>query len=120
MKRPSQQAVAEQIPTETAVDTSNIGGEIPVVRWTNRRRMAWRAFYSLLIATFIYWFGLPLWFQWWALPTAWLEVIGESFFWFATTMAAVIISYMGFTTLPFWGKARGNKASQVEVYDEDY
>lgn len=78
--------------------------------------MAWKAFWALLIFTAFYWFGLPLWFHWWALPTTWLDIIGESYFWFSTTMAAVIISYMGFTSLPFWGKGRMTRG-QIEEQD---
>lgn len=104
---------------------SSDGGEIPVIRWSNRRKMAWRAFWALLIYTPFYWMILPLWFHYWALPTAWLTIIGDSYFWFATTMAAVIISYMGFTSLPFWGGrgslgARPSKEEKDEVYDQEY
>jgi hypothetical protein len=100
-------------------------GEIPVIRWSNRRKMAWNAFYILIAATFIYWFILPLWFHWWQLPTTWLTIIGDSYFWFATGMIAVIIGYMGFTSLPFWGSGvtmRGTPSTgsrQTEVYVDD-
>jgi len=107
---------------DTTVDSENenvqvnLGGEIPVVRWKNRRKMAWWAFYAILSYTLIYWFALPLWFQWFALPTTWLDIIGESFFWFAITMSSVILGYMGFTTMPFMGRNKNT----YKVDEEDY
>lgn len=116
MERPS----TKPHPTEEEIPNSQHEGEIPVLRWSNRRKMAWKAFYLLLGYTAVYWFFLPMWFQWWGIPIGWLEIIGESFSWFASTMAAVIVSYMGFTTLPFLGKGRKSRNDQYDVYDEDY
>lgn len=96
-------------------DKSNNDGEIPLIRWSNRRKMAWKAFYAFLIYTAMYWFFLPLWFQYFNLQTSWLNIISDSFFWFAVTMSAIILGYMGFTTLPFLGKGK-----RPRVNDEDY
>ena len=127
MKRPTKQereqaveAVEEDTPDDSG--TVDMSGEIPVIRWSNRRKMAWRAFTVLVVYTGAYWFILPLWFQWWGLPTTWLDIIAESFFWFATTMATVIVAYMGFTSLPFMGRGRdsGQKGQKYDVSDEDF
>lgn len=93
-------------------------GEIPVIRWSNRRKMAWRAFWVLVICTVGYWFILPLWFQYWLLPTTWLDIIAESYFWFAMTMASVIVGYLGFTTLPFIGRGRSSR-DDVRIDESD-
>lgn len=118
MKRPTPTDIDDQ----DAVVQKTDDGELPVIRWSNRRRMAWRAFYAILIYTPFYWLLLPLWFHYWGLPTTWLEAIADSFFWFASTMAAVIIAYMGFTTMPFVGKnaKTANGTNKYQVYDEDY
>lgn len=107
--------------------TPSVDGEVPIIRWTNRRKMAWRAFTCLVVFTAVYWFLLPLWFQWWLLPTTWLTIIGDSYFWFATTMAAIIIGYMGFTSLPFWGGGATMRPSsgpstnnQISVAQDDF
>ena len=78
-------------------DYSSTDGEIPVVRWSNRRRMAWWAMYILCGYTMFYWTILPLWFNWWNLNVVWLTTIGDSYSWFASTMAATIVAYLGFT-----------------------
>lgn len=79
-------------PTNKYNDT---GGEIPAVRWYNRRRLAWFSFYCLVGGTFIYWFALPLWFTLFGLNLSWLSVIGESYSWFASTLTLIIAGYMG-------------------------
>lgn len=127
MKRP---ALTKKVVENTEIISLSTDGEIPVIRWSNRRRMAWRAFTCFVIGTMLFWFALPLWFQWFTLPTSWLTIIGDSYFWFATGMIAIIIGYMGFTTLPFWGAGTSirnsgvdtspNKVNQVELYSDDY
>ena len=99
-------------------------------RSNNRRKMAWRAFAAMLLFTAGYWFLLPLWFQYFGLPTTWLDIIAESYFWFAMTMAAIILGYMGFTTLPFLGAGgrssgiaappRGKKEETAAAKEEMY
>ncbi len=79
-------------------DYSSTDGEIPVIRWSNRRKMAWSAFYVLTSFTILYWFVLPLWFNWWNLNILWLNTIGDSYSWFASTMAAAIVAYLGFNS----------------------
>jgi len=113
--------IAKRVKPKPETDFSATQGEIPVIRWSNRRKMAWRAFWILVISTVVFWFILPLWFQWWLLPTDWLEIIGESYFWFAMTLASVILGYIGFTTLPFMGKGkmRGSR-DKYDMYEDDY
>lgn len=74
-------------------------GEIPLLRWSNRRRMAWWAFGCLIVGTLIFWFFLPLWFSLWGLPTTWLSFISESYSWFASAMTVCITAYMGFNSI---------------------
>jgi hypothetical protein len=108
--------------TPTPRDYSATDGEIPVLRWSNRRRMAWQAFFILVSFTLFYWLGLPLWFKFWGLDTSWLTIISESYSWFASTMAAVIIAYMGFNELPNpfrKGPPRVNRP-QSPSSDEEY
>lgn len=78
----------------------------PRVRWTDKDSMAWKAFNYLLIGTVIYWFVLPYWIMFIGLNGTFLQLIGESYNWFAMTMSAIILGYMGFTTLPFLGSRR--------------
>ena len=73
--------------------------KIPLLRWSNRRRMAWWAFGSLLVGTFIFWFALPLFFHLFDLPTVWLSFISESYSWFASAQTVVITAYMGFNSI---------------------
>lgn len=79
-------------------DLSSTDGELPVVRWSNRRRMAWWAMYILCGYTMFYWTILPLWFNWFGLNILWLNTIGDSYSWFASTMAATIVAYLGFNS----------------------
>ncbi|QIG70607.1 hypothetical protein EVB91_051 [Rhizobium phage RHph_I1_18] len=89
------------------------------VRWENRKRLAVRAFYALLVYTLLYWFMLPWFFTYVGVAALWLTAIQDSYTWFAFTMMGVILGYMGFTTLPFIGKGRvqlGN--SSPEEYED--
>lgn len=117
MKRPTPAPKEQEDETEVedAVVKDELGGEIPVLRWSARRKMAWRAFTALIIMTVIYWFGLPLWFFYWNLPTTWLTIIGDSYFWFATSMGVVVMSYMGIRTFPFWNKGGSKKDPEEEA-----
>lgn len=96
----------------------------PKVRWTDKDSMAWRAFHYFLIGTVIYWFGLPLWVNFIGISGTYLQLIGESYNWFAMTMSAIILGYMGFTTLPFLGSRRRvitnpREEGQDDLYAED-
>jgi uncharacterized membrane protein len=77
--------------------------------------MAWQAFFILVITTILYWTALPLWFNYWGLDTSWLAIISESYSWFASTMAAVIVAYMGFNELPNPFRKSGPRRPQIEA-----
>lgn len=89
--------------------------------------MAWWAFFSLLVGTFMFWFVLPLWFHFFALPTAWLSLIGESYSWFASAQTIVITAYMGFNSMSgakfrkphFMGGSRQNEYVDYDNDDRD-
>lgn len=103
----------------------NTDGEIPVIRWSNRRRLAWFAFISLIVGTLIYWFALPLWFKFWILPYTWLSTIGESYSWFASGMTLTIAAYLGFNTLQgtrskyFSPSSRRSRSYDDDDYDQE-
>lgn len=116
MKRPTKIEIEE---ISTGSTQKQLSGEIPVIRWSTRRKMAWRAFIVLIVCTMIYWFALPLWFYYFSLPTTWLTIIGDSYFWFATAMAAVIMSYMGITTFPFWDRNRNQVEKETPAAEQE-
>lgn len=96
----------------------------PRVRWTDRNSMAWKAFHYLLIGTVVYWFALPLWINYIGINSTFLTLIGESYNWFAMTMSAIILGYMGFTTLPFLGSRRRvitdvREENEDDIYAQD-
>lgn len=106
-------------------DYSSTDGEIPVLRWANRRKMAWWAFHTLIWGTLFYWAGLPLWFKYWGLDPAWLSIIAESYSWIATALTATIVAYMGFNEMPNPFKKGGSfrpssRPSQSQSSDEEY
>lgn len=70
---------------------------VPVLTWTNRRRMAWGAFFTIIAITASSIF---------LIPTNRLESLNEIIITVIYAMVMVIAAYMGFTTLPFLGKGR--------------
>lgn len=70
----------------------------------------------------MHWMILPLWFKLWELDPKWLENVGDSYSWFASTMAAIAIAYMGFNGSwpnPFGGN-RKNSAPSPTTYKRGY
>jgi len=82
------------------------GGHLPdplvnKVRFRNRRRMAWLSFFSMIAATMLIFFYVP------AQNVNHYEVIIA---WFYGTLSSIIITYMGVTILPYFGKGGGQSA----------
>ena len=101
-------------PTNRYKDTD---GEIPAVRWYNRRRLAWFSFYCLVGGTFIYWFALPLWFTFFGMSGAWLTIIGESYSWYASTLAVIVTGYMGIEYANIFRKSPSSPSRSNEDYE---
>lgn len=78
-----------------------------VSRWSTRRKMAWRAFFFFTVFTFLFWFALPLWFQVFDLSGVWLDIISDSYGWFAFFMISIILGYMGTSALPMTRFGKG-------------
>ena len=70
-------------------EEQNNGHPQPLVRWKNRRRMAWTALISMIITTILILF---------VVPEPRLALLAEPIIWFYFSMASVIGAYMGFTT----------------------
>lgn len=73
--------------------------------------MAWRAFTLFVIFTFMYWFVLPLWFNYFDLTSIWLDTITDSYSWFAFFMMSIILGYMGTSALPMTKFGKGEPSS---------
>lgn len=83
-------------------------GEIPVIRWSNRRKMAWYALISIIAGTALFWFGLPLWFSHFAISVVWIPAVSDAYTWFVSLMAIVVVTYLGFKgDLPFLNRLGG-------------
>lgn len=59
-------------------------------KWSNRRRMAWLAFISMVLVTVALLFA--------PIETSRIKILTEPISWFYFAMASVIGAYMGFTT----------------------
>jgi len=70
-------------------EQENNGHPQPLVRWKNRRRMAWTALISMLVVTFLAFF---------VIPEPRLALLSDVITWFYFGMVSVIGAYMGFTT----------------------
>lgn len=97
----------QQTTVGTVVDDRS---EKPMIRWKNRRQMAWCAFWAMIAMTLILWFLVPL-----IVPFGLVNIVSESMAWFYMAMTAIILAYMGFTTIPFMG--RGRNSSRVDQDD---
>lgn len=74
----------------------------PKITWTNRRRMAWVAFFALFAAAAVALYcGL-----WVARSDRQIAFVETLYSYLAISCAAVILGYMGFTSLPFLGRAK--------------
>ena len=65
-------------------------------KWSNRRRMAWLAFISMILVTAALLFA--------PIETSRIKILSEPITWFYFAMASVIGAYMGFTT---WASKSG-------------
>jgi len=77
-------------------NTKNNSKEI--IRWKNRRRMAWISLLSILIVTAILLF-IPI-------SIERVKALSNTIEWFYFSMASIIGAYMGFTT---WSSNNKNK-----------
>lgn len=99
----------------TKINTTD-DGEIPVIRWSNRRKMAWYALIAIIAGTALFWFALPLWFTYWTVSLVWIPAMADAYTWFVSLMAIVVVTYLGFKgDLPFLnrlgGWSRGGRGS---------
>ena len=67
-------------------------------KWSNRRRMAWFAFISMILVTAALLFA--------PIELARIKILSEPITWFYFAMASVIGAYMGFTT---WASKKGRR-----------
>lgn len=67
-----------------------------ILRWKNRRRMAWISLLSILIVTVILLFG--------PISIERIKALSNTIEWFYFAMASIIGAYMGFTT---WSSKKG-------------
>lgn len=77
-------------------------GAAPTVSWTNRRKMAWCAFVVLIAgAAVALYVGLKV-----AATDRQVQFVESIYSYVALTMASVILGYLGFTSLPFFGASK--------------
>lgn len=76
-------------------DTLPQNGYTVKVAWKNRRKMAWVSLISMIVATALVFFVVPV---------ARLKIIGDVITWFYFAMTSVVGAYMGFTT---WASIKG-------------
>lgn len=69
-----------------------------MVTWKNRRQMAWWSLFSINALLLVCLFGLP------TEKVVALQDVITTALWVFTS---VVASYLGFTSLPFWGFSRG-------------
>ena len=67
-------------------------------KWSNRRRMAWLAFISMILVTAALLFA--------PIEASRIKILSEPITWFYFAMASVIGAYMGFTT---WASKKGKR-----------
>ena len=67
-------------------------------KWSNRRRMAWLAFISMILVTAALLFA--------PIEASRIKILAEPITWFYFAMASVIGAYMGFTT---WASKSGSR-----------
>ena len=80
---------------ENQIVVKNGEGGLTVIRWTNRRRMAWTALLSMI--------GITLALLFAPIAETRIRILAEPITWFYFAMASVIGAYMGFTT---WASKR--------------
>lgn len=78
--------------------------DAPVITGTNRKRMAWVALISIVIATLLY-TGIIA-FMTDAPADKRIDKLVDIYFYFTGFLSSVILGYFGFTTLPFVGRSR--------------
>lgn len=66
------------------------------IRWKNRRKMAWTSLIAMIVQTIILVFAPPS-----LLSNEKIQVIKEPLTWAYMCESAVILAYMGFTTLAY-------------------
>lgn len=79
-------------------------------QWRNRRRMAWTAFVSILIVTFLCFFVVDI---------DRLSKLETVVTWFYMAMASIVGAYMGFST---YASVAGNEmpSQSYSPYESDY
>ena len=71
--------------------------QVPLVTWTNRRRMAWLFSWATVILTLLIVS---------VIPAEKIEAASDVIRTFYMISAAVILGYMGTTSLPYWGMGK--------------
>lgn len=80
-------------PEEYGRDPKNM-----IVTWTNRRKMAWLALWANNILI-----GLALF----VIPEQKIDTLQDIITTFMWVNLSIVAAYLGFTSLPFWGFAKG-------------
>lgn len=71
-------------------------GEISVLRWSHRRRMAWVSLWAIIGLTLFLWAVVPFWFHVWGIDLKWIDPITDTFAWVVSVLAIGVVTYLGF------------------------
>lgn len=85
-----------------------------LIRWKNRQKMAWLAFWFLVFFGAAERFALPVWYNYMDVNVQqWTEHLMDNSIYFYGSFVAIVLGYMGFTT---WAI----KGNNFTVREEDY
>lgn len=96
-KNPKDSLVTNDIDEQAIVEP-----DVPVITWSNRRRMSWLALYAMIGTMAIYSLIITFWIE--AEGTEKLKTLETLFTYFLGFMVSIVLGYFGSTTLPYIGK----------------
>jgi len=79
-----------------------------IIKWKNRRRMAWGAFWNLTLIIILLFFS--------PISESRLSIISDALGWLSFVFGGVIGAYMGFTTMEKYklGRSKGHEIMEIE------